>query len=80
MRSGVKRPKTSARVFDPTSDTLDAIAAELTRHVATQAIIEAMTPNANEPFFFAAVSIAAHCTSKRSPMLAQFVDVDRASG
>jgi hypothetical protein len=57
--------ETSARVFGSTTDTLDAIPAELTRHVDTQAIIEAMTPKAKEFFFLPAGSIAAHCNSKR---------------
>jgi hypothetical protein len=39
--------------------TLDAIAAELTRHVAIQANIRAMTPKAKEFLFLAAVFIAA---------------------
>jgi hypothetical protein len=38
---------------------LDATAAELPRHVDTRTTTRAMTPKANEPFFLAAVSIAA---------------------
>ena len=71
--------KISARLFGPKSVAvgagvvsvgvaLDALAAELRRHVDTQAIIEAMTTNANEFFFLAAVSmlpIVAQCGSRR---------------
>jgi hypothetical protein len=48
-----------AVVFKRFGETLDAVAAELSRHVATQAIIEAMTPKAKEFLFLAAVFIAA---------------------
>jgi hypothetical protein len=56
---GRPAPMLDAGVSRRFGATLDAIAAALTRHAATQAIIEAMTPKAKEFLFLAAVFIAA---------------------